>query len=174
MLVYLWTHFKFSDTTATEKASKQQLLPGILRTTLGTAALWSMCPLHSESQRVGCVLSIPQRSGTGWSKLCSLSGQQEAASCVRGVGPRSPPQHHPACPRCLTPHPAAPLGCCGREKVKSNAGRCCTRVGALLGSGPSFPCQTASPRGCSDLPLPEPSCPRGEREKDGKWEKAYS
>lgn len=36
---------------------------------------------------------------------------------------------------------------------------------------PFLPCQTASPA-AADLPLPEPSFPRDEKERDGRWEKA--
>lgn len=109
--------------------------------------LRSMCPLHSVSQGVGCLLSIPQRSGKACSKFCALSGQQGdtgqqvGAARGQGLGPRSPP-HHPAHLRSPTPPP--PPGSCGRGKEKRKAERCRPRLEALLGLGPSYPCQTAA------------------------------
>jgi hypothetical protein len=46
--------------------------------------------------------------------------------------------------------------------------------GGSAGLRPFLPLPNSFPRGRSDLPLPEPSFPRDEREKGGKWEKACS
>lgn len=65
-------------------------------------------------------------------------------------------------------------GCGGRGTMKSQAERGPPEGGSSAGLGPFPPLPNSLPRGCSDLPLPEPAFPHDEREKDGKWEKAYS
>lgn len=58
--------------------------------------------------------------------------------------------------------------------MKSKAERRPPEGGSSAGLRPFPPLPNGLPRGCSDLPLPELAFPHDEREKDGKWEKAYS
>lgn len=71
-------------------------------------------------------------------------------------------------PAVLHQAPTAPGAVRQRESNKLS-----TMVPTKRGFAQALPTLPNSfPRGCSDLPLPEPFFPRDEREKDGKWEKA--
>lgn len=147
MLVYLWVCFTFSSEDIQRKSSSS--CPWDSVDEPGTAALATITTAGAApaapSQGVGSLLPVPQRSGVA-RVLLSLWPVRRPGGTFPGHsrGPRSPPGTTlPTSPEPdSTPQPQGAVG----EESEKKAERHRPRVGALPGSGLSYPCQQPPPR----------------------------
>lgn len=163
MLVYLWVCFTFSSEDIQRKSSSS--CPWDSVDEPGTAALATITTAGAApaapSQGVGSLLPVPQRSGVA-RVLLSLWPVRRPGGTFPGHsrGPTSPPgttlPTSPSLTRRLSPRVL------WERKVKRKQKG--TARGWELCWAQAFPTPANSlPRGRSDLPLPEPACPRDGR-----------